>query len=741
MKLKTLFFILVTCFTANTLLGQVPNWTVDENFYEYSMTFVAKININGEPLTSSSDIVGAFVGGVCRGVTHPTFITSSNAYFAYLTVFSNNVGETITFKVYRADTDEVIEIQTSILFEPNQHVGSRFQSYSIADPPLRTGADLISFGFDNQIPDAVEYNDDSIVIFLPDDVDRSALTPVFTMSDGARAFINQVEQTSNLGSRDFTQTVTYQILSEDESILNEIDIIVSNNYVPDDDDDGDEGSTGGSGGTGGGSNGGNDNNPQEPVIQNYQISQSNANCIVNESGSQDSFVILILGLPENQVVFNITSSDPEEVTVLNPEITFTQEAGIFAQFVTLQGVDDEINDGNQTAEITVRVDPTRSDQAYALMPNQTFTCTNIDNDNIPGLIVDQTNGNTLVDESGSSDTVYLSLQTAPSSDVVVDLSIEDATEISVNPTRYRFTNENWFIPQVITIVGVDDELNDGSQKSDLTFEVNSSLSDISYRDISGQNIEITTTDNDALGDPNGNDNGQDSADNNNTPGLIIEQTDENTVVDESGSSDTVYLSLQTQPTTDVVVDLSLEDTTEVYVDPTRYRFTNENWSIAQLITITGVDDELNDGDQRSDLNFNVNSSLSDIDYQNISVQRIEITTTDDEVLGDTNGNDNDQNTDEEDPTDSNDEETDPTDDEEQITPPIFYKRNAVCYNGGQIKVEYDVDGSQAILNLNGQRLKIGQIDQGELIFTDLEIGSYVLEIEGYVKVINIRIDE
>ena len=610
MKLKTLLFILLTGFSANVLLGQVPNWTVDENFYEYSMTFVAKININGEPLTSSSDIVGAFVGAECRGVTHPTFITSSNAYYAYLTVFSNDVGETVTFKVYRADTDEVIEIQTDILFEPNQHIGSRFQSFSIANPPLRSEADLISFGFDNQVPDAVEYNDDSIVIFLPDNVDRSALTPVFTISDGARAFINQVEQTSNLGSRDFTQTVTYQILSEDESLLNEIDIIVSNNYVPD--DDGDDGSSGGSGGTGGGagggSGGGNDNTPQEPVVQNYQISQSNANCIVNENGSEDSFVILILGLPENQVVFNITSSDPEEVTVLSPEITFTREAGIFAQFVTLQGVDDEINDGNQTATITVQVDPTRSDQAYASMPVQTFICTNVDNDNIPGLIVDQTNGNTQVDESGSSDTVYLSLQTEPSSDVVVDLSIEDTTEVSVDPTRYRFTGDNWFIPQVITVLGVDDELNDGSQKSNLSFNVNSNLSDINYRDVSGQSIEITTTDNDALGDTNGDEDNQNS-----------------------------------------------------------------------------------DGN---------------------------------------NSNDN-----------NNDEETDPTDDEEQIAPPIFYKRDAVCYNGGQIKVEYGVDGSQAILNLNGQRLKIGQIGQGELIFTDLEVGSYVLEIADFVKVINIRLDE
>ena len=53
--------------------------------------------------------------------------------------------------------------------------------------------------------------------------------------------------------------------------------------------------------------------------------------------------------------------------------------------------------------------------------------------------------------------------------------------------------------------------------------------------------------------------------------------------------------LTTQPTADVTIGLSSSDTTEGTVAPASLTFTTANWNVAQTVTVTGVDDALDDG--------------------------------------------------------------------------------------------------------------------------------------------------
>ena len=564
---KSSLTLMLTLWSFYFAQAQVPSWIVDESLYEFSMTFVAKVNIGGERLTSSSDLIGAFVGGQCRGVANPTYIASSDAYFVYLTVFGNTTGENITFKVYRSDTNEEITISRTIDFESNQHIGSRFQSFSIAEPPLRSDAELTSFGFNGQVADSLSISDDSISFFFDENIDETQLTPNFTMSVGARAFIQQVEQTSGLGVRDFSTPVVYQIMSEDESVLNEITISIFDQNSSTENGPEDTSNSGDSGG----------NNPSLPQV-NFNISQSNEYSQVSEDASEDNFIVFINRKPDVQAVFTVTSSDPEEVRVLNPEIIFTSEDINLAQFVYLKGVDDNLQDGNQTSTITIQVDPTRSDAIFASLSPKSILCTNLDNDNIPRIIVTETNSSTQVDESESEDTVFVSLGTAPTGQVNISVNVADLTEVSVNPTTLSFNADNWFVPQPVVVSGVDDELEDGSQITELTFNTASSTVDQNYLSANPIVIEVTTTDD------------------------------------------------------------------ELPVDP-------------------------------------------------------------------------------------------------PIAPPIFYKRNAVCYNGGGIKVEYAVEGTSVVVNLNGRQVANRRITNGEVIFSDLEQGTYVVEAASVVKVINIDLDE
>ena len=66
---------------------------------------------------------------------------------------------------------------------------------------------------------------------------------------------------------------------------------------------------------------------------------------------------------------------------------------------------------------------------------------------------------------------------------------------------------------------------------------------------------------------------------------------------ESGSTYTFELWLWSQPSADAVLSIVSDDTGEVTVFPRTLTFTSSNWDTAQTVTLTGVDDTEEDGDQ------------------------------------------------------------------------------------------------------------------------------------------------
>ena len=56
------------------------------------------------------------------------------------------------------------------------------------------------------------------------------------------------------------------------------------------------------------------------------------------------------------------------------------------------------------------------------------------------------------------------------------------------------------------------------------------------------------------------------------------------------------LALTRQPLNDVHMSLSVSDDTEIRVEPSEIVFTPDNYILAQTVTVTGLDDELVDGD-------------------------------------------------------------------------------------------------------------------------------------------------
>jgi hypothetical protein len=216
-KRAVVFIILLSC--SSLLFSQAPLWKVNEPAFQYTMTIVAKLNMDGAQLASPNDLVAAFVGTNCRGVSGLTYVTSTKSYCAYLTVFSNTPGEPISFQLYNSVNGKITKVAKTINFEANQNIGNLFQSYSIAEPALNNKAEILSFDFLNIKSLSSSITSGSVKINISQIYPLDKLTPVFTLSKGANLYKNKVLQTTGTTADNFTTPLVYEVLSEDQSTL------------------------------------------------------------------------------------------------------------------------------------------------------------------------------------------------------------------------------------------------------------------------------------------------------------------------------------------------------------------------------------------------------------------------------------------------------------------------------------------------------------------------------------------
>lgn len=229
---KTVFSFILLFLSFPTLLAQVPSWTVDESAYQYTMTFVAKLNVDGKQLIGPNDKVAAFVGTNCRGVSGVTYVANEANYYTYLTVFSNTQDEEIYFKLYESATNKITVVSKQIKFKVNEHIGNLFQSFSIAEPALNDKNDILTFNFLDTKSVASVINNEQVTISLHDSYNLKDLKPIFTLSKGAKLLKNRIVQKSGEFTDDFSTEIIYEILSEDESNLFSYTIIVNQVITP-----------------------------------------------------------------------------------------------------------------------------------------------------------------------------------------------------------------------------------------------------------------------------------------------------------------------------------------------------------------------------------------------------------------------------------------------------------------------------------------------------------------------------
>ena len=93
------------------LWSQNPNWQVNSANYTLDASLTVRLKINGDFLADSNDRVAAFdEAGNVRGVAGLIENGSTGVYYSFLTVLSNTSGVELSFKIYDASEDKVLEV-------------------------------------------------------------------------------------------------------------------------------------------------------------------------------------------------------------------------------------------------------------------------------------------------------------------------------------------------------------------------------------------------------------------------------------------------------------------------------------------------------------------------------------------------------------------------------------------------------------------------------------------------------
>lgn len=119
---RTLIALLTMCVVHSK--AQVPSdWTINPFAYQYQMTITGIANENCINLSDTNNYVAAFVNGQCRGSVK-TKVEYFGDKMAFLYIKSNVVsGEYVTFKIYKASTNTVLNVLDSVSFNQGATIG------------------------------------------------------------------------------------------------------------------------------------------------------------------------------------------------------------------------------------------------------------------------------------------------------------------------------------------------------------------------------------------------------------------------------------------------------------------------------------------------------------------------------------------------------------------------------------------------------------------------------------------
>ncbi|MBK8285708.1 MAG: hypothetical protein IPK97_13025 [Ahniella sp.] len=325
------------------------------------------------------------------------------------------------------------------------------------------------------------------------------------------------------------------------------------------------------------------------------VAQSSGTTEVTEGGNTDTYTIVLVSQPTATV--SITVTGDAQAGAAPGTLSFTTSNWNQPQTVTVTAVNDAVAEGAHNGTIT----HVASGGNYAGASIANVVASIADND-IAGVTIAQSGSVTEVSEAGATDSYTMVLTSQPTATVTIAITAD--AQVARNPVQLQFTTGNWNLAQTVVVSAVDDAVAEGTHNGTLTH----SASGGGYGTVIISNVVATISDND-------------------TTGLVINQTGGTTTVIEGGAGDTYTLALNSQPTSTVTVTLTGD--AQVSRSPSQLQFTTVNWNQAQTVTVSAIDDAIAEGNHTGQITH----SAAGGGYNGVTGTPVSVSITDNDVVG------------------------------------------------------------------------------------------------------------
>jgi hypothetical protein len=342
----------------------------------------------------------------------------------------------------------------------------------------------------------------------------------------------------------------------------------------------------------------------------------------SENGTTATFTLVLDAEPSADVTIPIASSNPLLGTVAPSSVVFTPANWDVAQTVTVTGQDDVPPAIGPPAPYSIDVGPSSStDSNFDGLAIPSVAVLNFDNDTA-GITVTPT-ADLFTSEAGDSDFFAVVLNTAPTAPVRLDLTSSNALEWLIATASgapavslsLDFDGTNWFTPQIVSVVGVDDPdpVVDGDATGSIQITVDP-ISAAEYLAVVPVSPTVTNLDDDVAG-------------------FRVEPL-ECVTTEGSTAVATFAVNLNTIPSSAVTIPVTSLDTTEGTVSPASLTFLPDATALEpQTVTVTPVDDQVVDGDRVYSIELGADGTTADLHYQNLAPPSVTATNLDDDVAG------------------------------------------------------------------------------------------------------------
>ena len=336
-----------------------------------------------------------------------------------------------------------------------------------------------------------------------------------------------------------------------------------------------------------------------------KITETGGTTKIGEGGATDNYTAVLSSQPAADVTVTASPDIQSDVGAGggNPiALKFTPANWNVPQLVTVQAVDDAVDQGTHSSTIAHKV--TSTDAKYNLIATASVIAQITDNDTA-GVTI--TPPNTTATEGGATGSYKLALTSKPTAPVKVNFN----TGFQIDSiSTFTFTSNNWDVPQAVTVKATDDNVVEGLHTGTINHSI-AAGSATEYLPVAIAPVTVSITDNDVA--------------NASTPSVTIAPASTNAA--EGGATGSYKVSLNTKPTANVTVNVAAGSQINAIAPIV---FTPVNWNVPQTVTVTATDDTVIEGTHSGTINHSV-AAGSAAEYLPVAIAPVTVSITDNDT--------------------------------------------------------------------------------------------------------------